>query len=84
MYLYVSFVFLACMQLFVCVNICLLLFVTWEESLNLMDDGLVAGIPLSPAHLAPVSNKLLYGGLQLVHVKRGGWAHFLRILLDIE
>lgn len=56
--------------------------VIWEESLDLLDDRLVAGIPLSLAHLAPVSDKLLYGGLQLVHVKRRGRMHLLWILLE--
>lgn len=56
--------------------------VIWEESLDLLDDRLVAGIPLSLAHLTPVSDKLLYGGLQLVHVKRRGRMHLLWILLE--
>lgn len=55
-----------------CVVVCVsfLLLVTWEESLDLLDDRLVARIPLSLAHLTPVSNKLLYGRFKLVHVKR--------------
>lgn len=65
-------------------SLCFLLLVTWEESLDLFDDRLVAGIPLSPAHLAPVSDKLLYGGLELVHVERGGWPRLPRILLEVE
>lgn len=52
--------------------------------MDLLDDGLVAGVPLSPAHLAPVSDKLLYGGLKLVHVERGGWARLPRVLLEVE
>lgn len=56
--------------------------VIWEESLDLLDDRLVAGFPLSLAHFAPVSDKLLYGGLQLVHVKRRGRMPLLWILLE--
>lgn len=65
-------------------HVCFLLLVTWEESLDLLDDGLVAGVPLSLASLTPVSDKLLYGGFKLVHVKRRGGAILPRILLKEE
>lgn len=58
--------------------------VTWKESLDLLDYGLVAGVPLSPAHLAPVSDKLFNGGLELVHVKCSGWPRLPRILLEVD
>lgn len=57
----------------VCLCISFLLLVAWEESLDLLNDGPVAGLSLSPAHITPVSDKLLYSGLKLVHVKRSGW-----------
>ena len=58
-----------------------LLLVTWEESLDLLDDWSVAGVSLSLAFLTPVSDKLLYCGLKLVHVKCSGWPNLPRILL---
>lgn len=61
-----------------------LLFVSWEESLDLLDNGLVAGVPLSLAHLTPVSDKLLERGLELVHVKGGTRAKLLRIFLKVQ
>lgn len=61
-----------------------LLFVIWEESLDLLDDGLVAGIPLSLTHLTPVSDKLLKSRLELVHVKGGTWAQLLWIFLKVK
>lgn len=60
---------------------CFLLLVTWEESLDLLDDGQVTGAPLSLACLTPVSDKLFYRGLQLVQVKCGGWSDLFWILL---
>lgn len=61
-----------------------LLFVIWEESLDLLDDGLVACIPLSLTHLTPVSDKLLKSRLELVHVKGGTWAQLLWIFLKVK
>lgn len=61
-----------------------LLFVIWEESLDLLDNGLVAGIPLGLAHLTPVSDKLLKSRLKLVHVKGGTWAELLWIFLKVQ
>lgn len=72
--------FFLCVLVCVSEHVCFLLLVTWEESLDLLDDGLVAGVPFGLASLTPVSDKLLYGGLELVHVKRRGWAHLPRIL----
>lgn len=42
-----------------------------EEPLDLLDDGPIAGIPLRPAVLTPVSYKLFDCRLQLIHVKGG-------------
>lgn len=54
---------LACMLVFVLFyvskHVCFLLLVTWEESLNLLDDGLVTGVSFSPTRLTPISDKLL-------------------------
>lgn len=49
--------------------------ITWKEILDFLDDGFVAGVSFSLACFTPVSNKLLYGGLEFVHVKRRGWTH---------
>lgn len=70
-----------CVLVCVSEHVCFLLLVTWEESLDLLNDGLIAGVPFSPTRLTPVSDKLLYGGLEFVHVKCRGWAHLPRILL---
>ena len=63
---------------------CFLLLVTWEESCDLLDDRFIAGIPLSLAFHAPVSDKLLYCGLKLVHVKRRGGPHALWVQLEVQ
>ena len=57
------------------------LLVTREKPLDLLDDGQVAGVLLRLAHLTPVPDKLLDGGLELVHVKDGGRTQFLQVLL---
>lgn len=58
-----------------------LLLITWKESLDLLNDGLITGVPFSLAHLTPIPDKLLYSRLKFVHVKRRGWTHFARIIL---
>ena len=58
------------------------LLVTGEKPLDLLDDWQVAGVPLGLPHFTPVPDKLLDGGLELVHVKDRGRTQFLQVLLE--
>lgn len=49
--------------------------IRWEETENLLDDGLIAQVSFTCPFLAPVPVKLLNGGHHFLHVKATGSAH---------